>query len=404
MKMKTFKKLITREKALEMINEAIQGIKETESLVLEEAANRVLAEPLIAEFNVPPFDRSAMDGYAVRAEDTYKAGKFNPTNLKLVGVQHAGEVFDGEINEGECVQIATGSPIPKGADSVVMVEYTEKKDELVEVQKPLYPGANIAKAGEDIKKGETVLDGGSYLTPARIGAAAALGREKLEVFNKPRVAVYSTGPEIVQQGQSLEPGQIYDINSYTMKSVIDANGCYAVRAGKLDDTRESLEDALMESTRYDLAVFSGGSSVGARDIFSTVVSEKGRIMFHGVLVKPGKPTLFGSIDGTPIFGMPGYPTSCLSNSYQFLIPAIRKMANLPEWKPRKIQARLGNKIASTTGREQFLTVELRGETAYTVYKQSGDITSIANADGYIILPVNQDTMDKGETVSVYLFQ
>ncbi|MFP3951240.1 MAG: gephyrin-like molybdotransferase Glp [Candidatus Bathyarchaeia archaeon] len=402
--MTTFKKLISREEALEIIGENIEVIKNIERIELGKASGRVLAESIIADFDVPPFKRSAMDGYAVIAEDTYEAGTFNPIQLRLIGVQHAGDVFAGEVRKGECVQIATGSPIPKGADSVIMVEYTEDHDDVIEIQKPVYPGANIAKAGEDIKKGERVLEAGTYLTPARVGAAAALGREWLEVFKKPRVAVYSTGPEIVPQGQPLEPGQIYDINSYTLKSVIDSHGCEPVRAGILRDTRQSIEDALTESASYDMAVFSGGSSVGARDIFSSVVAEKGKIFFHGVLVKPGKPTLLGVISDTPLFGMPGYPTSCLSNAYIFLIPALRKMAGLPQWTPRKTKAHLARKIASTTGREQFLTVRLKGDKAYPVYKQSGDITSIARADGYIILPVNQDTMDEGEVVSVYLFQ
>jgi molybdenum cofactor synthesis domain-containing protein len=402
--MKPFRRLINREEAMKLIEENVSPIIETELIPLIEAGHRVLAEDIKADFNVPPFDRSSMDGYAVRAQDTFQAGQFNPVNLNLIGVQHAGEIYQGIIEEKECVQIATGSPIPKGANAVVMVEYTKRRDESIDVTRPVYPGANIAKAGEDIEKGEIVMTKGEHLTPARIGALAALGKMNATIYRKPRVAIFSTGPEIVPQGKPLEQGKIYDINSFTLNTVVASNGGDPFKGEIVDDNRKAIEEAIEKITEFDLMVFSGGSSVGVRDVLSTVIQDKGEIIFHGVQIKPGKPTLFGKIEDTPIFGMPGYPTSCLSNAYIFLIPTLRKLSGLPKWKPNIIRARMGHRIVSGSGREQFLTIRLEDTTAHVAYKHSGDITSMAHADGYIILPINQDTLEEGEEVKVYLLE
>jgi molybdenum cofactor synthesis domain-containing protein len=402
--MRPFRQLIHRQEALKIIQKNIQKIEETEKIALEEAVNRVLAEKVVANFNVPPFDRSSMDGYAVKAHNTFNAGQFKAAKLKMIGVEHAGEVYKGTINEGECIQIATGSPIPEGADAVVMVEYTDVSNEIVSIKRPVYPGANIGRAGEDIKKGETVLKQGELLTPAKIGAIAALGNAEIKVYCKPRVAIFSTGSEIVTPGRLLEPGEIYDINSYTLQSIVFSNGCLPINKGIIKDNKESIINALKESQKYDLVVFSGGSSVGEKDLLSVVLNEKGNILFHGVQIKPGKPTLFGTITGVPLFGMPGYPTSCLSNAYQFLIPALRKISGQPKFKPEQIQVRMGHRIVSASGREQFLTVQIKDEKAYVVYKQSGDITSMANAEGYIILPINQDTLEEGEMITVFFLE
>ncbi len=405
MSMRPFRQLIHREEALEIIQKNISMLKEKEKISLEEACYRVLAEDIVAEFNVPPFDRSSMDGYAVKAQDTFNAGQFKAAILKQVGVEHAGEVYQGIINEGECIQIATGSPIPNGgADSVVMVEYTEASGDTVSIKRPVYPGANIAKAGEDIKKGETVLKQGDLLTPAKVGALAALGLTHIEVYSKPKVAIFSTGTEIIPPGKPLSPGEIYDINSYTLQSIVESNGCIPVKKGIISDDTESITNALAESPNYNLLVFSGGSSVGEKDLLSIVLGETGNILFHGVQIKPGKPTLFGTIKGIPVFGMPGYPTSCLSNAYQFLMPALRTLSGLPEFKPVKKRIQMGHRIVSASGREQFLTVQIKDGKAYVVYKQSGDITSMANAEGYIILPINQDTLEEGEDVTVYFLE
>jgi len=401
-KMRPFKRLLPREAAMEIIRENIRRVERVETVRLEEAAGRVLTRDVVAGFNVPPFDRASMDGYAVRAEDTYGASSFSPRQLRLVGEQHAGERFEGEVGPGECVQVATGSPIPRGCDAVVMVEYTRLDGGHVEVQRPAYPGANISPEGEDIREGDVVVKGGELLTPGKIGALAALEVESVEVYARPEVAVISTGSEVRPLGGHLEPGQIYDINSYTLSAVIAGNGCVPHRHGIVPDDRDALEAALREAIGRDLVVFSGGSSVGSRDLLYNVVADLGEVLFHGVQVKPGKPTLFGVVEGTPVFGMPGYPTSCLSNAYVFLAPALRLLAGLPPREPRKVKARMAVRVVSSSGREQFLTVRLEGGLAYPVFKKSGAITSMANADGYVILPINTDTIEEGEEVTVTL--
>jgi len=402
MKMRPFKRLLGREAALRIIEENIRRIDRVEHVPIVEAAGRVMAADAVAGFNVPPFDRSSMDGYAVRAEDTFGASTLSPKRLRLIGIQNVGEMYESEIQRGGCVQIATGSPLPKGCDAVVMVEHTRLEGDFVWVQQPVYPGANISPEGEDIKKGDIVVGSGEALTPAKIGALAALNIRELDVLEKPLVAIFSTGSEIRPLGEELQPGQIYDINSYTLSSFISINGCTPLTKGIVPDDEESIRAALREASRHDLGVFSGGSSVGARDLFADAVEFMGEVLFHGLQVKPGKPTLFGVVEGTPIFGMPGYPTSCLSNAYIFLAPALRKLAGFPPVEPRTVKARMGSRIVSSSGREQFLTVRLEGDTAHPVFKKSGDITSMARADGYVVLPIDLDVVEEGDEVEVTL--
>jgi molybdenum cofactor synthesis domain-containing protein len=389
-----------RQEAIKIILQNTAPIQRTQKVTIDNAVDRVLASDIKADLNVPPFNRSSMDGFALKAADTFGASQFNPKTLKLKAVQHAGDVYKGSISEGECVQVATGSPIPNGSDSVVMVEYTRIKGDQVEILRPSYPGANISPEGEDIKKGETILKAGEPLTIAKVGALAALNIISTDVFEKPKVAVFSTGTEIKPLGVELAPGQIYDINSYTLSSVISANGCIAERKGIIPDNEDQMKNAIKDSTNYDLGVFSGGSSVGTRDIFFDVVEKLGEVLFHGVQVKPGKPTLFGLVENIPIFGMPGYPTSCLSNAYVFLAPCLRVLARLPEIAPRTVKAKMGSRFVSSSGREQFLTVKVADGVANVVFKKSGAITSMAEADGYIVLPVNLDVIEEGEEVEV----
>ena len=401
--MKPFKTLLSRIEALKIIEGNITRVDRIEEAPIEVANGSVLVEDVIASFSVPPFNRASMDGYAVRAEDTYGASGFNPNRLKLIGVQHAGELFEGTVGTGECVQVATGSPVPEGSDAVVMVEFTKLDGDYVEIQKPAYPSANISPVGEDIKTGDTVIEAGETLTPAKVGALAALNRKTIRVYGKPRVAVFSTGSEIKPLGSELSPSQIYDVNSYTLTSIISANGCEPVMKGIVPDDRESIKASILDAASHDLGVFSGGSSVGVRDLFGEVVEELGEVLFHGLQVKPGKPTLFGIVEGSPIFGMPGYPTSCLSNAYIFLTPALRAMAGLPPAEPRRVVAKMGARFVSSSGREQFLTVRVRDGVAIPAFKKSGAITSMAHADGYIILPVNLDVIEEGAEVEVTLF-
>ena len=292
--------------------------------------------------------------------------------------------------------------MPDGADAVVMVEYTKKVGEIVSIEAPVKPQKNMANAGADMVKGTNVLSIGETITPGVLGALAALGYVKVEVYRKPRVAIYSSGPEIAPQGQPLKPGQIYDINSYTLSAVIEENGGIAVKRGIIEDTLESVRDSLKDASEYDIGVVSGGSSVGTKDLFGEVMAEMGKVYFHGVKTKPGKPTLFGEVNGKQIFGMPGYPTSCLNNSYVYLLPALRKMARLEPKHWVKVKLPMGHEMTSRGDREQFITVKIEEGKVHRVYKQSGDITSMTHADGFIIQPIGTNTITEDETVEVTL--
>ena len=403
MEMKPFKRLLSRDEAMEIITANIKRIERLETVPLEEASGRVLAEDAVAGFNVPPFNRSAMDGYAVKAQDTFGGSNFNPRRLKLVGVEHAGERFEGNVGSGECLQVATGSVIPEGADSVVMVENTRQAGDYVEVFQPVYPAANVSPEGEDIKRGDVVVKGGDFLVPGKIGAIAALGITAIKVLAKPVISVISTGTEVRPLGIELMPGQIYDINSYTLNAIISSNGGVPIMHDIIPDEPEALRTALREGAERDMIVLSGGSSVGARDLLYEAVDELGEVLFHGVHVKPGKPTLFGLIGEKPVFGMPGNPTSCLSNAYLFLVPALRTAAGLPKADLRQVRAEMASRVVASSGREQFLTVRMEGGKAHPVFKKSGAITSMTHADGYIVLPVNVDVIEEGEIVTVTMF-
>ncbi|MEM2969978.1 MAG: molybdopterin-binding protein [Candidatus Bathyarchaeia archaeon] len=401
--MAPFKLLISREEALKKILGSVRPVERIEVVPIEGSSGRVLAENIVAQDDVPPFDRAAMDGYAVKAEDTYGASQLNPITLKIVAVLHAGESTDISVSKGECIRIATGCRIPKGSDAVVMVEFTEEIDGKVVIKEAVHPRANISPKGEDMKKGESVIKKGDLLTPAKVGVLAALGRKTVTVYQKPRVAVVPTGTEICEPGSTLKEGQIYDVNSYTLSSVLSESGAQVTRSPVVPDSIRELKTAVKRFLDHDLIVFSGGSSVGECDLLVKVIEENGKVVFHGVQIKPGKPTLFGLVEDKPIIGMPGYPTSCLSNAYIFLVPAVRKMARLPPIEPKTVKARMGNRFVSGSGREQFLPVKILQGKAYPVFKKSGDITSLAQADGYIILPVNLDVIETGEEVIVTLF-
>jgi molybdopterin molybdotransferase len=248
-----------------------------------------------------------------------------------------------------------------------------------------------------------VLMAGHWLTASRVGAVAALGIREVDVYAKPRVAVLSTGNEIVDPGETLGPGQIYDINKYTVSAVVADHGGIPVPYRNVIDTLDELSRAVDECLQEDVLVFSGGSSVGERDLILDVIAAKGDVLFHGISLKPGKPTAFGLIGGKPFFGMPGYPTSCLTNAYVLLAPALRRIARLPGWTPRTVSLPLGERVMSATGRHQFYTVRIENGAAMPAFKASGDITSMSRADGYIEIAAHTDVVEKGTVVEITLF-
>ena len=401
--MKPFGALLPFEEAKRVVEINIKPISRVETINIDDASVRVLAEDIVADLSVPSFDRAAMDGYAVKAEDTFGSGQLKPKTLELVGELHAGDTPSKTVNAGQCIQIATGAMMPKGADAVMMVEDTETENGRIKIFKAVIPKGNVGKMGEDIKKGESVLKKGSLLDAGKIGVLASQGLKQVKVYQQPTVAILPSGEEVVEIGKELRPGQPYDINSHTVASVVKANGGIPLRLGVVGDTREDIRKKVSEALKNDMVVVSGGSSVGERDLLVGVLEGWGEVLFHGLQVKPGKPTLFAIVEGKPMFGMPGYPTSCLINSYLFLMPVVRKMAHLPPRRGETVEARLGQRVSGSVGRRQFLTVKIVGGEAVSVFKESGAITSIAEADGYIEIAQNIDLLEKGEPVTVTLF-
>lgn len=401
--MKPFKTLISLDEALSLVMAEARPVSRTETAPLTDALGRVLAEGVISPINVPAFSRAAMDGYAVRAEDTFQAGKHDPAVLTRVEVLYAHSVPQKAIGPGECSEVATGSMLPEGADAVVKVEDTEAEGDRVRVFSPVHPRKHVAEIGEDIEAGATVASTGEVLNPSKVGALAAVGLAEARVYEKPRVAVLSTGDEVAPPGEPLKPGQVYDINTFTLTAAIMDAGGIPVRLPHVPDERKALGRALDEAAGYDLLVFSGGSSVGEKDLVMDILKEKGEVLFHGIAVKPGKPTVLGRVEGTPVLGMPGYPTSCLSNAYMILAPMLRKMARLKPRAENAVRLTLGRRIVSTIGRTEFYTVRVEGDTAVPAFKESGAITSMADADGYIMIPANVDMVEKGDAVDVVLF-
>ena len=401
--MKPIRETIPLEEARQLIAEACKPIDRTERVRLLDANGRVAACDVLSTRDVPPFARAGMDGFAVRAEDTFGASRYESKPLRVIDKIYTGQVPTKSVEAGTAIEIATGAPMPLGADAVVMVEETETSGGEVRVLTPVYPRQNVGRQGADIVVGQTVIARGWVLNPSRIGALAALGVADVEVYAKPSVAILSTGNEIADPGQELQPGQIYDINKFTLSTIIQEHGGVPSPFATAQDTIEALEHAIDACASCDVLVFSGGSSVGERDLILDVIKSKGEIVFHGIAVKPGKPTVFGTINGRPMFGMPGYPTSCLSNAYMLLVPALRSMARLAPRHTQTLSLPVGQRIVSTTGRHQFYTVRVVDGQAMPAFKASGDITSMSQADGYIEIPAQTDIVEKGEVVDVKLF-
>ena len=384
-------------------------VERTERIALADAGGRVLADALFAAADVPPFSRAAMDGFAVRAEDTLGASGAAPKPLRCVDVIFTGEAPRRPLAAGECAEIATGAPVPDGADAVVMVEETDRADgssrrDSVSIRMAVRPGQNVTPRANDIKSGERLLGPGDLLTPSRLGVCAAAGRSHVDVYARPVVAMVSTGGEIVEPGQPLGPAQIYDINRYTLSAAVSMHGGVPKVLPPAPDNIDALTETLTECTRSaDIFVFSGGSSVGERDLVLDAMRRAGEVIFHGIAVKPGKPTALGRVNGRPVLGMPGNPTSCLSNAYLLLVPMLRRTARLPDTEPRIEKVPLATRIVSTAGRHQFYTVRLEGGAAVPVFKSSGDITSMSRADGYIEIPQHTSVVEAGAFVDVKLF-
>ena len=401
--MRPFGETISLEQARRLIDGALRPIDRTEQIALDSAHGRVLARDAIAPADVPPFARAAMDGYAVRAADTAAAHPSRPAVLTCIDKVFTGQMPSRTVGPGECIEIATGAPMPAGADAVVMVEQTAAEGTRVQILHAAAVGQSIGRQGADIKAGQVVMDAGVMLHASRVGALAALGRADVEVYAQPRVAILSTGNEIVEPGRALPPGHIYDINRFTLAAVIAEHGGVPSPHRTAADTVADLDRALDECLADDVLVFSGGSSVGERDLILDTLSSRGEVLFHGISVKPGKPTAFGLVNGRPFFGMPGYPSSCLLNAHILLAPALRRIARLPPSTDRTLMLPLARRVVSAGGRHQFYTVRVADGLAVPAFKASGDITSMSAADGYFEIAAETDAVEQGTLVNVTFF-
>jgi molybdopterin molybdotransferase len=402
-----FGALISLARAQELVLAAAQPLEASESVELAAAAGRVLAAAVVADRDVPGFDRSAMDGYAVRAADVAGASPAEPARLALLEAVHAGHQPRSEVGAGSCIQIATGAPLPEGAEAVVKVEDTARDGDAVLVHVAVKRSKHVVPQGEDMCAGDEVLSLGMVLTPARVGVLAALGLAQAQVYRRPRVMVLPTGTELVPPGRPLQAGQVYDSNAPALAPLVRQAGGVSERTPALGDELGVLEKALCAATASsDIVVVTGGSSVGERDLLAPAMKRLGSIEFHGVAVKPGKPVICGRLDGTLVLGLPGNPTSCLLTAWLFLRPALRQMARLPPDLRRWQTAKLTTAVRAVQGRDQLMLVRLEGTgdapRATPCYRGSGAIMSMALADGVVALPAGSGA-SAGERVEVELF-
>jgi putative molybdopterin biosynthesis protein len=372
-----------------------------EIVPLERAFGRVLDERVVSNVDVPGFDRAAMDGYALRSAETLEAREDRPVAFALVGVVPMGKMPEIVVKPGEAVEVSTGSMMPSGANAVAMVEHAEVEGESLLIRRAVHVGENTHRAGGDVAFGETVLLPGRKLSSREIGLLAAVGRKDARVrFLK--VGVASTGNELVPPGSELRPGQIYDINSRSIAAAVEECGGSPIVFGILPDDHDSMEEGrIAMAEECDLVLVSGSTSAGIGDMVYRVVEELGEVVFHGINLKPGKPTLFGRIGEKPFIGLPGYPTSALTVFGQIAAPAIRKAVGTEHLAPRT-KGRLAKPVRSE-GRRQMLSVGVVGGWVYPVDKGSGSITTLAQADGVVEIPDSVERLDQGDEVVVQLF-
>lgn len=386
-----------------------------EKIELISASKRVLAEDIIAKENIPGFNRATVDGYALKAGDTFGASDGLPAYLEVIGEIRMSEIPSLLVCSGQTARISTGGMLPEGADAVVMLEYTEQIDEtMIEANRPVALWENVLRADEDIKKGEILLKKGQLLRPQDIGLLAALGWGTVLVYKKPGVAIISTGDEIVPVHSQPKPGQVRDINLYALGASVEEIGAIPHYRDIIPDDELALEKELqkcIESDEIDMVLISGGSSVGSRDYTLRVLNHLGSpgVLVHGLALKPGKPTIISLNNQKPIIGLPGHPVSTLI-VFESIVKRILsdlKGEILPLGLNRTVEALLENNIASEGGREEFIRVILKKKDgkfwAVPVLGKSGMISTLAKADGYIVIGLNQEGLYQGDLVTVYLF-
>ena len=392
---------------------AIEGLDlepDPETVPLDEARGRVLADRIDAALDVPGFDRASVDGYAVRARDTFGADEADPAVLEQIGTVHAGVEPDVYVEAGTCAEISTGAVMPDGADAVVMVERTDEVEDGIAIRTSVAPGDRVMVAGADVAAGSRALGPGTLITPREIGLLSALGVDDVPVRGTPTVGIVSTGDELVRPGEDLHSaaGQIYDVNSYTIAAGVEEAGGEAVLYPHAGDDYDEMERLLVEAAEEcDLVLSSGSTSASAVDVIYRVIEETGELLLHGVSVKPGKPMLIGRLDDSAYVGLPGYPVSALTIFRTFVAPAIRSAAGLPDPQTATVEGRMAVQERYSEGRTRLMPVglvEANGDTlVYPVDKGSGATTSLVEADGVVEVDADTEYLAEGETVTVQLF-
>ena len=384
-----------------------------EAVSLADARTRVLAHDVVAAFDAPPFDRANVDGFALRAADSVGASDGNPKiftlNSEVIACGHAPMLT---VGPGTCTTIATGGVIPRGADAVVMIEQTElieSNPSRIELRRAAAPGQLISYAGSDIARGETLLRRGAPIGSREIGMLAASGLARIEVVRRPKVAVLSTGDELVEPGNPLKPAAVYDSNSATIAAAVSEAGGEPITFGVLPDDAAILEKTVREALAVsDMVVLSGGTSKGAGDLSHRVVSRLGKpgILVHGVALKPGKPLCLAVVGDKPVVVLPGFPTSAIFTFHAFVAPVIRARAGLPPEATQTVSARVPVRVASELGRKEFVLVSLvkgdQGMIAFPTGKGSGAVTSFSQADGFLEIDALASSLDAGSDVQVTL--
>lgn len=387
---------------------------DSELVDLDDSFCRVLSGAIMADHDLPQFNRSTMDGFAVRSIDTFGATESSPALLKVVGEIAMGQDYPDELKRGETVRIWTGGSLPANSDAVVMLEHVEEiNNESVEVLKAVAPFDNIARKAEDFKAGELLLEHGKRLRPADVGILAAIGKTRVNVTRKPLVGIISSGDEIVSADQVPPPGCIRDINRYTISSAVRDSFAVPVWLGLTPDTLSSVKRLLARGLeKADLIIISGGSSMGSRDFVIEAIKSHGNseVMLHGVSISPGKPFILARIGTKPIVGLPGHPVSAMVCFEQFVVPIIRRLegeiSSLPFMKPRA-EAILSRNVSSKEGRVDFIRVRLQKADghwlAVPTLAKSGMVSSMARSHGYVRVPLDCEGMYKGDRVNVILF-
>ena len=399
-------KVMPSNEAAEMIIQKNESMKvESETVHISACCGRILAEDIFSPETVPSFDRSTVDGYAVKSADTFGSSESIPAILTLTGEVLMGEKAECEIKEGQCAKISTGGMLPEGADSVVMVENTDNSfgDGTVLVYSSVSPLQNVTKKGDDVKKDDRILKKGTLISSRHIGVLASLGIVNLTVFKKLKVGIISSGDEIVPIENSPSFGQVRDINSHILFSLMSEKGCECISYGILKDNLSAFELTLKKaSAECDLVLISGGSSAGTRDMTAKALSNLGEVCFHGIAVKPGKPTIFGKIGDTSVFGLPGHPAAAYLVALRFVVPLINKLYCTQE-NTRKQKVLMKENVSSNHGREEILPVKICENFAEPILRKSGVISLLCQADGYIIIDRNKEGLKQSEEVEVILF-